>query len=84
MRDLTRVLDWITACAVLHNFLVDKREIIQSGACTEHHGTHPIGHPEALVTPEQLQSGQEFRASIMPDVLTAGHAPHGILTYLDR
>jgi hypothetical protein len=84
--DLTRALDWIAACAILHNYLIEEREILYEGLSTPHREVPAVEDMLNIVAPtaEQLQNGKEFRRYLMPRVLAAGRAQGGIIEYLNR
>lgn len=83
-KDVARVLDWITACAILHNFLVSEREILHKDICSPFRGTHPVGGDIDLAmapSVEELENGETFRRYVMGGVLQAARAPGGIVHY---
>lgn len=78
--DIEKCFDWITACAILHNFLIGEREIVHASFCTPHRGTRPAGghygFPGAP-TAEQLHNGAQFRQRVVDQVLPICRAPGG-------
>ncbi|GJJ74991.1 nuclease HARBI1 [Entomortierella parvispora] len=80
--DIRRALDWITVCAILHNFLVGEREILHEGICTPHRGTRPAGGAvdmDMQPTAEELAIGEAFRNYVQQGALEVARARGGFL-----
>ncbi|KAF9583078.1 hypothetical protein BGW38_010293 [Lunasporangiospora selenospora] len=78
--DITRALDWITACSILHNFLLERDE--SSSVLRQEFDGPSLGefdHPEDQEA--NSPAGQQFRRGLMEEALRAGRSQRGILAY---
>lgn len=85
-RDLTRAIDWIQVCIILHNFLIEENNVtkLSDNWCLQHIGNQVPGNPQYDFNAEEYQLGLLFRQRIMENVLNAGHGPTGIVSYEQR
>ena len=81
LKDTTRILDWIGACAILHNFLVEEGELLVPKECEDFRGARPFGDPDLLAAPAVTQAGEAFRKQVMQNVLQVARAEGGIIEY---
>ncbi|KFH68198.1 hypothetical protein MVEG_05017 [Podila verticillata NRRL 6337] len=81
--DLLRAVDWIHACIILHNFLIDENDLAEMSDlwCMQHIGNQSPGTPQYEDGCEEHRAGLLFRQRVMENVLRAGRGPTGIVTY---
>ncbi|KAI9238068.1 MAG: hypothetical protein BYD32DRAFT_480799 [Podila humilis] len=81
--DLTRAMDWIQVCIVLHKFLVDENDVsdLTDWRCLQYVGHGVPGNPDHHANPAGFDAGRQFREHVMGNVLAVGHGLTGILTY---
>lgn len=82
--DLTWAIDWIHVCVILHNFLLEEDDDFPEQAWHQEEVHIPSGNPWYENKEVELAAGQEFRHSVMEDVLEAGHGPRGVISWTKR
>lgn len=80
-KDMSRAQDWIVACAILHNFLIEQNEILDPKLCRDEFVMEVGGAPPPQPPIEEENPGKRFRLERMTVALHRGWGEEGILTY---
>jgi len=80
-KDMERAQDWVVACAILHNFLIEQKELLDPEPCKEDF-VMQVGAPVPLQQPiEEEHPGKRFRLERMAIALHRGRGEGGILSH---
>ena len=83
-KDMNRAINWISVCAILHNFLLQEKDPLDLEEISNYSLPEESAHSGLMQEDKEQGDGSVFREACIDAALQVGLVLHGIITFQRR